>query len=132
MAKTVNSIKDFKTLKVWQKSKELTNRIYEITQKFPTHEQYVLTTQIRRSCASIGANIAEGNGQLFPNKQIQFLSISLGSVAETRNWLDLAKECGYISEEDFVELDEKCTEITKMLLGYVKSVRKQIENSNIE
>jgi four helix bundle protein len=51
-------------------------------------------------------------------------------VAETRNWLDLAKECGYISEEDFVELDEKCIEITKMLLGYVKSVRKQIENSN--
>ena len=51
MAKTVDSIKDFKTLKVWQKAKELTNRIYEITQKFLAHEQYVITPQIRRSSA---------------------------------------------------------------------------------
>lgn len=131
MTKIVKSIKDFKTLKVWQKAKELTNRIYEISEKFPWHERYGVTSQIRRSSASIGANIAEGNGQLFPNKLVQFLSISLGSVAETRNWLDLAKECGYITEDTFNELDEKCIEITKMLFGYVKSVRRQVKESDV-
>lgn len=54
--------RDFKQLKVWQKSHGLTLEVYRVTAKFPRSELYGLTGQIRRACASIPANIAEGLG----------------------------------------------------------------------
>lgn len=50
---------NFKELSVWQKSRELAKNIYILTQKFPDHEKYVITSQIQRSCVSIASNIAE-------------------------------------------------------------------------
>ena len=55
-------MQDFKKLQVWQKSHDLTVRIYELTSRFPREEMYGLTNQIRRACASIPTNIAENCG----------------------------------------------------------------------
>ena len=55
-------MKDFRQLTVWQKSHELTLRVYELTVSFPREELYGLTAQIRRAASSIPANIAEGCG----------------------------------------------------------------------
>ena len=52
-------LKNYKDLKVWQKSYELCLEIYRITAKFPNEERYGLTSQIRRSAVSIPSNIAE-------------------------------------------------------------------------
>jgi len=52
-------LKNYKELKVWQKSYELCLEIYRITAKFPKEERYGLTSQIRRSVVSIPSNIAE-------------------------------------------------------------------------
>ncbi len=65
MAQNNCSIKDFKTLIVWQKARELTQDIYKVSANFPQFETYAAKSQIIRAVASIGANIAEGNGQLY-------------------------------------------------------------------
>jgi len=68
------SIKDFKTLIVWQKARELAQDIYRASANFPQFETYASKTQIIRAVASIGANIAEGNGQLYrKNKSISLI-----------------------------------------------------------
>ncbi len=56
-------MQDFKALKVWQKAHELVLLVYRETAGYPTHEVYGLRAQLRRSCASIATNIAEGCGR---------------------------------------------------------------------
>jgi len=60
-------MKDFRDLKVWKRSHSLTLKIYKTTSEFPREETYGLTSQIRRSCASIPTNIAEGCGRAREN-----------------------------------------------------------------
>ncbi|WP_226986713.1 four helix bundle protein [Carboxydothermus hydrogenoformans] len=90
------SIKDFKTLKVWQKARELSQDIYKVSANFPGFETYAAKSQILRAVNSIGANIAEGNGQLYKKKQVNFLNNALASASETRHWLVVALDNGYI------------------------------------
>ncbi|NLA84298.1 MAG: four helix bundle protein [Clostridiales bacterium] len=117
------SVKDFKTLKVWQKARELAQDIYLITANFPQFETYAIKSQIIRAAAtSIGANIAEGNGQLYKKKQINFLNNALGSASETRHWLVIAADNGYISQEDYDKLEEKTVEIIKMLISFIREI----------
>lgn len=56
-------MQDFRSLKVWQKGHQLTLAIYKVTARFPKHELFGLTAQMRRASASIPANIAEGCGR---------------------------------------------------------------------
>jgi len=78
-------IRDFKTLKVWQKANALEREIEALVKGFPSHEQYRLTDQIIRSSRSISANIAEGNTQLFIKRELFHANAALGSCGETRN-----------------------------------------------
>lgn len=55
-------MRDFRELKVWQGAHKLTLAVYKASGAFPQAEIYGLTSQIRRACTSIPANIAEGNG----------------------------------------------------------------------
>lgn len=121
-------IKDFRTLKVWQKANALEQKIAELVKDFPNYEQYRLTDQIIRSSRSIGANICEGNTQLFIKKEIYHANVALGSVGETRNHLLTAYQNKYISKEQYDVLDEKLVEITKMLYGYIKKLKTELDN----
>ena len=56
-------MQDFRNLKVWDKAHRLTLAVYKATVSFPKEELYALTSQIRRSSASIPSNIAEGCGR---------------------------------------------------------------------
>ncbi len=75
-------LKNYKDLKVWQKSYELCLKIYRITAKFPNEERYGLTSQIRRSFVSIPSNFSEGYGRKTTLNYIRMLYISYGSVCE--------------------------------------------------
>ena len=66
-------MKDFKELRVWSKAHELTMLVYKLTRGFPRDEVYGLTSQMRRSAASIGANIAEGCGRHSDGEMTFFL-----------------------------------------------------------
>ncbi|MBN1820679.1 MAG: four helix bundle protein [Prolixibacteraceae bacterium] len=75
-------MKNFKKLKVWEKSIELVKNIYLNTNSFPKEEIYSLTSQIRRSAISIPSNIAEGAGRGTKKEFNNFLNITLGSTYE--------------------------------------------------
>lgn len=121
------NIKDFRTLKVYQKSIELADIIFKLTKQFPSEEKYRLTDQMVRAATSIGANIAEGVGQGYKSKTINFCNIAMGSTNEMRHWITVARMQTYISDEEFKDLDGRLDEILRMLIGYMRMVSREID-----
>ncbi|ODM26907.1 four helix bundle protein [Clostridium sp. Bc-iso-3] len=123
-------IKDFRTLKVWQKANALEQEIGELVKGFPSYEQYRLVDQLVRASRSIGANLAEGNTQLFIKKEIVHANIALGSAGEVRNHLFTAYKNRYVNKEQYDALDEKLIEIIKMLYGYIKKLKPKLNDNS--
>ena len=123
-------IKDFKTLKVWQKANAFEQEIGILAKGFPAYEQYRLTDQLVRASRSIGANIAEGNTQLFIKRELFHANAALGSAGEVRNHLLTAYQNGYINREQYDALDKKLIEIIKMLFGYIKRLKPDLDNKS--
>jgi len=115
-------MKDFKELRVWQKSHLLTLAVYNATKSFPRDELYGLISQIRRSAISIPSNISEGCGRLSDKELSHFLVIANGSASELAYQLLLSKDLKYISELDFNQFDQDLTQIRKMLNAFVKQL----------
>src|SRR5258708_2213479 len=103
-------MKDFRNLAVWGKSHRLTLAIYDITKQLPKEELFGLTSQIRRSCSSIPANIAEGCGKASGPDFSRFLQIAFGSACELEYHLILAHDLTYLSSEDHAILNEDLIE----------------------
>jgi four helix bundle protein len=89
-------MRDFRELKVWHKSHQLTLDIYTATRGFPREEVYGLTSQFRRSSASIPANIAEGCGRTGDAELARFMLIAMGSASELEYHLLLAHDLGFL------------------------------------
>jgi four helix bundle protein len=119
-------LKDFKKLQVWEKSHRLTLEIYKATQTFPRDELYGLTGQIRRSCASIPANIAEGCGRNTNAEFVRFLDIAMGSASELQYHLILARDLGYLNSELYPHLEEKVLEVKRMLAALITKIRREL------
>tara|TARA_R110002124_G_scaffold120157_1_gene278008 strand:+ start:5145 stop:5498 length:354 start_codon:yes stop_codon:yes gene_type:complete len=113
-------MRDFKSLLVWQKSHELTLKVYQFTSDFPKSEIYGLTSQIRGSSSSIPTNIAEGCGR---TTQSQMAHISLGSASELRYQILLARDLNYISNSMYKEHSISVDEVMKMLTSLHHQVR---------
>ena len=107
-----------KKLETWKEAIKLTTEIYRLTQNFPKEELYGLTNQIRRSAVSIPSNIAEGCARQTTKETIQFLYISLGSVAELETQLIITKELGYT--ENINETFDNIAYIRKLIVGLIK------------
>ena len=116
-------MKSFKSLSVWEKAHQLTLSIYSATASFPSDERFGLTSQLRRSGASIAANIAEGCGRGTDNELRRFLEIAMGSASETEYHLLLAKDLGYLSAEQQGALDEATCEVKRMLASFIKKLK---------
>ena len=119
-------MQDFRNLIVWQKSHQLTLEIYAITKSFPGHEQFGLTSQLRRASASVPTNLAEGSGKFTDLDFRRYVSIAFGSSNELEYLLLLSYCLKYISEDDYLALDTKCKEIKKMLSGLINKLGKRI------
>ena len=91
-------MQNFKSLKVWEKSHELTLAVYKATTNFPKDELYGLTSQIRRASASIPANIAEGCGRTGKAELARFLQVAMGSASELEYHLLLAHDLGLLRD----------------------------------
>jgi len=115
---------DFKDLIVWKKSYELTLLIYKITKEFPKAEIYGITSQMRRSAISIPSNIAEGYRRQHTGEYLQFLSIAFGSCSELETQILLARDIGFLGENNFTSVHELCLEISKMLNSLIVSLEK--------
>jgi four helix bundle protein len=115
-------MKNFRDLLVWQKAHQLTLASYRDTVRFPREEIYGLTSQIRRCSASIAANIAEGCGKRGNNEFQRFLHIATGSASELEYHFLLARDLGFLANEDYGRLERSVTEVKKMLAGLVKKI----------
>jgi len=116
-------MRDFRDYKVWQLAHQLTLEVYAATRGFPKEELYGLTGQIRRACASIPINIAEGCGKDGDAEFYRFLQIAMGSASELEYELQLAKDLQYLSDDDYQLLNCKLIEVRKMLNGLIQRVR---------
>lgn len=116
-------MQSFRDLQVWEKSHNLTLQIYKLTSEFPREEIYGLTSQIRRACASIPTNIAEGCGRESSADFARFLQIAMGSASETEYLILLAHDLKYLTKDQHAELMDTIIRIKKMLINLQKSVR---------
>ncbi len=115
-------MRDFRRLKVWEKSHALTLEIYRATKFFPKEELYGLTSQMRRSVASIPTNIVEGCGRGGATELGRFMRIAFGSATELEYQLLLSYDLGFLEQGVFEKLSTRVCEIKKMLSGYLKAV----------
>lgn len=116
-------MKDFKELNVWKKSHQLALEIYRITHDFPREELYGLTSQMRRSVTSVGANIAEGCGRRSDGEFTRFLQIARGSASELEYELLLAHDLGFITDVRYGCLQGTVNEIERMLTALVQRIQ---------
>lgn len=116
-----NNIRSHKDLKVWQESMDLVTEIYRISDFFPENEKYGLISQIRRCAISIPSNIAEGCARKGNRELLQYLYISLGSLAELETQYEIAQNLNYINESE--EIRNKIIFIRIMLSNLIKSIK---------
>ncbi len=110
-------IKTHKDLKVYQLSFEAGMEIFELSKRFPKEERYSLTDQIRRASRSVSGNIAESwRKRRYTKSFVSKLSDSEGEAAETQVWLEYAKACHYIEQEECVKMHDKYEHIISMLV----------------
>jgi four helix bundle protein len=113
----------FKKLTVWQKSHSLAVAAYQATAAFPKYELYGLTSQIRRACVSIPANIAEGCGREGNAELARFLQIALGSATELEYHILLVRELKMLNNQDYEQLDREVGEVRRMLISLIQKLR---------
>jgi len=115
-------MRDFRNLHIWQRSHQLTLDVYKQTANFPKTERYGLVSQIRRSAASIPANIAEGCGRSEGDFS-RFLQIAMGSATELEYHLILSSDLNHIHKDKADVLIEELQQIKRMIVTYMKKVR---------
>jgi len=121
----MSKVERFEDLIAWQKARELTTKIYQITNLGEFARDFGLRDQIRRASVSTMSNIAEGFERYNPNEFHHFLSISKASCGEVRSQIYVAFDINYITKEQFVELKAKCEELSRIIGGLRSSVDKQ-------
>ena len=116
-------MKNFRQLKVWEKSHLLALAVYRATKEFPREELYGLTSQIRRSSMSVPTNIAEGCGRNADAEFARFLQIAMGSASETEYQLILACDLEFLPEVTYEKLHNDVEEVKRMLASLHKTLR---------
>ena len=105
---------DHKDLEAWKQSMFLVEQVYKASAGFPRQEAYGLTSQMRRAAISIPSNLSEGAARNGSREYINFLGISLGSLAELETQLIIASRLGYVSTG---ELLASLNHVRSLLIG---------------
>ncbi|MDR0334198.1 MAG: four helix bundle protein [Dysgonamonadaceae bacterium] len=121
----------FEKLDVWQKARQLIIKIYKLTNKYPNEEKFGLVSQIRRSSVSITSNIAEGTSRSSLKDQIRFTEIAYGSTLELYCQLVSSLDLGFLSENDFQDIDLELKEITNKLNALKNNQTKRLNENQI-
>lgn len=118
-------INSYRDLKVWQDAMSLAEECYRLTRPFPRDEMFGLTSQIRRSAASIPANIAEGHGRENTGSFIQHLRIAQGSLKELETHLLLSERVGAAEAGFSKQALDRCESLGRMLRGLIRSLQEK-------
>ncbi len=119
------SLSSFRDLRVWQEAMKLTTEIYRDTAKFPKHEVYGLSQQMRRAAVSVPSNIAEGKGHRSDREFSHFLLHARGSLLELQTQLLIAEELQYLTKEDARRLLAMAEGVGRALSGLINSMREK-------
>ena len=114
------SSKTFEDVEVWQKAHAWVLQVYRLTENFPKHELFGLTSQLRRAAVSVPANFAEGFKKTSLADKLRFYNIAQGSLEECRYYLILTRDLNYGDVNDLQTESEK---ISKMLAAYMQAIR---------
>lgn len=118
-------------LEVWKRAKNFALKIYrEVLPLLPVEEKWALNQQLRRSCTSVFANIAEGHGRFYYQENVRFCYIARGSLEETLSHLIFCYEVGFIPTEIYEAFENESKEISKMLNGYIAYIKKSKQGDN--
>ena len=116
-------MQDFRELKVWARSHQLTLSVYRATQRVRRRDFPGLIPQLRRAASSIPANIAEGCGHRGRREFARFLQMALASAFELEYHLILAMDLGIIKESVALSLLDEAKQIKRMLTTLTDRVR---------
>ena len=110
----------FEEVEVWRKAHKWVLEIYRLTESFPKHEIFGLTSQLRRAAVSVPANFAEGFKKAGLTDKLRFYNIAQGSLEESRYYLILTADLKYGDTKD---LKVEAETISKMLDAYMRAIR---------
>ena len=116
---------NFEKLEVWQEAIDFADSVYAVTRKFPDHERFGLTNQMRRAAVSISSNIAEGSSRSSRTDFARYVEIAAGSLFEVISQATISRRQGFLAEADFKNLHFTCEKQSKMLSGLRKSLLEQ-------
>lgn len=118
-------MRNFRELKIWERSHNFCLEIYRATNRFPKEEIFGLTSQMRRSAASIPTNIAEGCGRDSNADFLRFLRISMGSASELEYQLLLCRDLNFLEKPVHEKLSHELVEIRRMLNAYMQKLKSE-------
>jgi four helix bundle protein len=116
-------LQDFRKLKVWEKSHQLTLALYRTTARFPREELYGLTSQIRRASASIPANLSEACGSGGKAEFAHYLRVAMGSASELEYHLILAHDLKLLEDAEYRKLEAEIVEVKRMLASFIAKLK---------
>ena len=116
-------VRDFEELAIFQKARELSKKIYPITQRGEFKYDTRFVQQIRAAVGSIMDNIAEGLERTGNKEFLNFLYIAKGSCGEVRSQLIRANDLGYMTKEEYDELYTECRKLSAGIMNFIKEIR---------
>ena len=109
---------NYKELKVWKKSIDLTYTVYQELKEFPSDEKFGLISQLRRCAVSTPSNIAEGTGRTSDKEFQRFLDFAIGSLFEIETQIILANDLNFITAEDFETIHQDIKSLIRMIVKF--------------
>lgn len=115
----------FEKLDIWKDAIALTKRIYALAKNFPSYERYALLSQLCRAAISVALNIAEGSTQRTNKDFAHFLTMALGSLHEVVTALYIARDLGYVGEDDFQPLYADANKLAKRINALISHLQRE-------
>ena len=117
------TFKRIEDIQAWQKARQATRMIYELTGNGMFAKDFGLRNQIQRAVVSIMANMADGFGRRSDKEFANFLNMAHGSVSETQSHLYVALDLGYIDQTSFTKVYDLLDEVSRMTLTLAQHLR---------
>jgi four helix bundle protein len=121
----------FETLKAYQLSELLADRVWSIVARWPQFEKETMGIQLIRAVDSIGANLAEGVGRYSHMDNRRFARMARGSLFEVRHWLRRAWARKCLNKQEAAELATIIDELSKVLAGYLRALTRSITTASV-
>ena len=119
-----SAMQSYRDLDVWQAAIDLTVLVYEVANRLPGDERYVLSSQIRRAGVSIPSNIAEGHSCGENGRYLHHVRVALGSAGELSTGLELAARLKFVAPSDLAAAQQQLVRTRQLLFGLLRSLRK--------